>query len=207
MNITASQLQAICPTLKTDRAQVIADLHNEICPHYEINTPLRMAAFIGQCAEESWEYALKQENLKYSAARLLQVFPRYFPDAVTAGLYSGHPDEIANRVYANRMGNGNETSGDGWKYKGGGFLQCTGKAMYAAFAAHAGQDIDDAAAYIQTNDQGALDSAAWIFAVNKNLLEYADAGDFITITKRINGGLIGYDARKAYYDRAVAALK
>ena len=206
MTITPIQLKTIVPTLNDARAKVLADLINELMPKYGINTPLRLSAFLAQTAHESAGFTAKTENLNYSSKRLRQVFPKYFktdPDAEACG---GKGEKIANRVYCGRMGNGPESSGDGYRYRGGGFIQITGKDMYQKYATRQGKPIQEIADLMRSDDRWALDSAAWVFAIEKSLLDEADRGDLITITKRINGGLIGQDDRVAYYDRAKKAL-
>jgi len=170
---------------------------------FEINTPLRLAHFLAQCGHESGGFKLTQENLNYSAKGLLGIFPKYF-DAVTAAAYERKPEKIANVVYANRMGNGDKTSGDGWKFHGRGYIQLTGKENYTAFTKSIGEDCVTNPDLVAS--KYALASAAWFF--NKNgLHKMADGGagdDTVTkITKRVNGGTIGLPDRikhfKEYY--------
>ena len=206
MAITPAQLKAIVPALDLNRAKVLADLINEIAPKYQINTPLRLCAFLAQTAHESTGFTDKTENLKYSAKRLLEVFPKYFKTAADAAACAGQGDKIANRVYASRMGNGNEASGDGFRYRGGGFIQITGKDMYQKYATKTAQPIATVSDQVRTDDRWAMDSAAWIFAVEKALLDEADRGDMDKMTRAINGGLNGQPERLALYARAKKAL-
>jgi putative chitinase len=141
------------------------------------------------------------ENLNYKAASLRKVFPKYFPDDATAAAYANKPEKIANRVYASRMGNGPEESGDGWKYCGRGLIQVTGKENYTWFAASLGITPEEASEYMQTFE-GAAQSACWFWETNK-LNQYADAGDIVTMTKRINGGTIGLEDRIKHYEHAL----
>ena len=159
------------------------DAISEILPEYGINTPQRVAAFLAQCAHESGGFVFLKENLNYKAPSLRKVFPKYFPDDATAAAYAKKPERIANRVYANRMGNGDEASGDGWRYCGRGLIQLTGKDNYTFFAASLDIPVEEAAEYLQTFE-GAVQSACFFWEQN-NLNKWADSGDILTLTKRI----------------------
>lgn len=176
----------------------------EICPEYEINTPQRLAAFIAQCAHESGNFVFLKENLNYKAASLRRVFPKYFPDDAIAAQYAGKQEMIANRVYANRMGNGDEASGDGWRYCGRGLIQLTGKNNYTFFAGSLDIPVEECSEYLGTFE-GALQSACFFWEQNK-LNQYADSGDILTMTKRINGGTIGLEDRIKHYNHALHVL-
>jgi putative chitinase len=176
----------------------------EILPEYEINTPERVAAFVAQCAHESGGFKFLKENLNYKAASLRKVFPKYFPTDELANQYANHPNKqeaIASRIYANRMGNGDEASGDGFKYLGRGLIQLTGKNNYTIFAASIETPLEDIPEYLQTFE-GAVQSACWFWEQN-NLNQWADKGDILTLTKRINGGTIGLEDRIKHYKHAV----
>jgi putative chitinase len=173
----------------------------DILPEYEINTPERVAAFLAQCAHESGGFKFLQENLNYRAASLRKVFPKYFPDDAIAAAYANKPQMIANRVYANRMGNGDETSGDGWSYKGRGLIQLTGKNNYTIFAASIDTPVHEVPEYLETFE-GAVQSACWFWEQN-NLNQWADKKDILTLTKRINGGTIGLEDRKKHYEHCL----
>ncbi len=173
----------------------------EILPEYEITTPQRVAAFLAQCAHESGGFVFLKENLNYKAASLRRVFPKYFPDDATAAHYAGKPEMIANRVYANRMGNGDEASGDGWRFCGRGLIQLTGKNNYTFFAGSLDIPVEEASEYLQTFE-GAVQSACFFWEQNK-LNQWADAGDILTLTKRINGGTIGLEDRQKHYQHAL----
>jgi len=177
------------------------DALNKILPDYDISTPQRVAAFIAQTAHESGGYTALHENLNYQAASLCRVWPRLFPNQDVANEYAHQPERIANRAYANRMGNGPEESGDGWRFCGRGLLQVTGHDNYQAFADSLQMNIDDVPAYLQTFE-GAVQSACW-FWENNNLNTFADSGDFTTMTKRINGGTLGLEDRQARYLHAM----
>ena len=176
----------------------------EILPDYDINTPNRVAAFMAQCAHESGGFRALKENLNYKAASLRRVFPKYFPNDDIAAAYAGKQEMIANRVYGGRMGNGDEHSGDGFKYCGRGLIQLTGKSNYQAFADSIETAVEDVPEYLQTFE-GSVQSACWYWESN-NLNQYADNGDILTMTKRINGGTIGLSDREAHYKHALAVL-
>ena len=176
----------------------------EILPEYEINTPQRVAAFLAQCAHESGGFKFLKENLNYKAASLRKVFPKYFPDDATAAHYANKQEMIANRVYGNRMGNGDEASGDGFRYCGRGLIQLTGKDNYSWFAASLDMQVEDVPEYLATFE-GAVQSAYW-FWESTGLNKEADAGDIKTMTKKINGGFIGLDDRIKHYNHALHVL-
>jgi len=176
----------------------------QILPDYEIDTPQRVAAFLAQCAHESGGFRALKENLNYRAETLRKVFPKYFPTDELAAAYANMPDKqaaIANRVYANRMGNGDEHSGDGYRYCGRGLIQLTGKQNYTKFAESLDIPVEEASEFLSTFE-GAIQSACWFWESN-NLNQYADSGDILTMTKRINGGTIGLEDRKKHYEHAL----
>jgi putative chitinase len=177
---------------------------SEILPEYEINTPARVAAFIAQCAHESGGFRLLKENLNYKAASLRKVFPKYFPTDDLAAAYANKPEMIANRVYGGRMGNGDEQSGDGFRYCGRGLIQLTGKENYSWFAASLEMEVEEVPEYLSTFE-GAVQSACWFWETN-NLNQWADKGDILTLTKRINGGTIGLEDRIKHYNHALHVL-
>ena len=172
-------------------------------PDYDINTPRRVAAFVAQCAHESGGFRFLTENLNYRAETLVKTWPRYF-NASNAGAYAKNPQRIANRAYADRMGNGNEASGDGWRFCGRGLIQLTGRSNYQAFADSIETDINDIPDYLATFE-GAVQSACWFWETN-NLNKWADLGDIVTLTKRINGGTLGLDDRMKHYTHALHVL-
>jgi putative chitinase len=165
---------------------------------YDINTPKRIAYFMAQCHHESGGFVFVSENLNYKASGLVKVFPKYF-DENTARAYEKQPQKIANRVYANRMGNGDEASGEGFKYAGKGIIQLTGKDNYTRFAQSLEISVDDAAEYMKTFE-GAAQSACWFWETN-NLNKFADAGDLKTMTRVINGGYKGMEDRELQFAR------
>jgi putative chitinase len=202
MELTKEQLKQILP--KNPYLDHWFDALSQLLPDYEINTPQRMAAFLAQCAHESGEFTALKENLNYKAATLRKIFPKYFPTDEIANQYASMPNKqqaIANKVYASRMGNGDEASGDGYRYCGRGLIQLTGKDNYSWFAASLNISVEEAAQYLETFE-GAAQSACWFWETN-NLNQWADKGDILTLTKRINGGTIGLEDRIKHYEHAL----
>jgi putative chitinase len=173
----------------------------EILPVYEIHTPERVAAFVAQCAHESGGFKFLKENLNYKAESLTKTFSKYFKTLDEARAYEKKPEKIANKVYANRMGNGDEASGDGFRYLGRGLIQLTGKNNYTLFAAAIDTPLEEIPEYLQTFE-GAVQSACWFWEQN-NLNQWADKKDILTLTKRINGGTIGLEDRIKHYNHAL----
>ena len=198
-DFTKQQLKEMIP--KNPYVDQWFEAISEILPEYEITTPQRVAAFLAQCAHESGGFVFLKENLNYKAASLRRVFPKYFPDDAIAAQYAGKGEMIANRVYANRMGNGDEASGDGFRYCGRGLIQLTGKNNYTFFAGSLEIPVEEASEYLQTFE-GAVQSACFFWEQNK-LNQWADAGDILTLTKRINGGTIGLEDRVKHYNHAL----
>ena len=181
---------------------------DQLLPEYEIDTSRRVAAFIAQCSHESGEFRIIRENLNYRWQSLRKLFPRYFPTDELAQQYASRPNKqeaIANRIYANRMGNGPEDSGDGYLYRGRGLIQLTGKENYSWFAASLGISVQEATEYLETFE-GAAQSACWFWETN-NLNQWADKDDILTLTKRINGGTIGLEDRIKHYEHAKEVLR
>ena len=175
-----------------------------ILPDYDIDTPPRVAAFIAQCAHESGGFKFLKENLNYRAESLMRTWPSRFPSMEVAQQYAMQPEKIANKVYSSRMGNGDEASGDGAKYIGRGLIQLTGKDNYQRFAQSIDTPLEEIPEYLSTFE-GAVQSACWFWETN-NLNQWADAGDILTLTKRINGGTIGLEDRKKHYAHALHVL-
>jgi putative chitinase len=206
--ITEAQLAVMIPTNK-EVGEWCAAL-NEMLPKYGITTDKRIAGFIAQCAHESMDFRVLQENLNYKEATLLKVFPRYFgPGKENAAEYAGKPEKIANYVYMDKNRSkggalGNVKDGDGWLFSGKGLKQVTGRANTTAFGKTVGMTAEEAAAYLLTK-KGALESALWFWG-SRNLNEVADTGDQVRLTKIINGGDIGLADRQARYAKAMAAL-
>ena len=176
----------------------------KVLPKYEITTVERVAAFLAQCGHESADFTVLEENLNYGAKGLLGLFKKYFPNEDLAKQYERKPEKIANRIYANRMGNGPEESGEGYAHRGRGAIQLTGKLNYQAFANSVGLSLEDAIIYCGTMD-GAIESACWFWQKNK-LNAVADKKDVLLMTKKINGGTIGLEDRKKHYEHNIEVL-
>lgn len=179
----------------------------QILPEYDIETPLRVAAFLAQCAHESGNFRFIKENLNYKWQSLRKVFPKYFTDDAIAQRYANmanRQEAIANRIYANRMGNGPEESGDGFRYCGRGLIQLTGKSNYTNYAMSLEIDVEEAVEHLKTFE-GCVQSAAWFWDENK-LNQFADKKDIVTLSKRINGGTIGLEDRIKHYNHALHVL-
>jgi putative chitinase len=206
--ITEAQLATMIPTNK-EIGEWCAAL-NEMLPKYGITTDKRIAGFIAQCAHESMDFRVLQENLNYKEATLLKVFPRYFgPGKENAAEYAGKPEKIANYVYMDKNRSkggalGNVKDGDGWLFSGKGLKQVTGRANTTAFGKTVGMTAEEAAEYLMTK-KGALESALWFWG-SRNLNEVADTGDQVRLTKIINGGDIGLADRQQRFAKAMAAL-
>lgn len=204
MELTIDILGQIMPfARRSGRAALYIDNIKKYMAAFNINTPLRMAHFLSQIAHESGELANVEENLNYRASTLLSVFPKYF-NATTAAQYACKPNKIANRVYANRLGNGPETSGDGWKYRGRGLIQITGKTNYTAYKKFCGYDVVSIPELL-AKQPGCIRSACWFWQTH-NLNKYADKNDLVGVTKAINGGTNGIEARRTYLQRALKAF-
>ena len=175
---------------------------NQVFVKYDIGTPKRQAAFIGQCAVESANFTRLQENLNYSAQRLTQVWPSRFPNINMAESYAHNPEKLADFVYAGRMGNLQD--GDGWKFYGRGLIQLTGRENYANCGSGIGVDLIDNPDLLLTPKYAAL-SAGW-FWNKKGLNPLADAQEYGAMTRRINGGLTGLDERIAKITKALQVL-
>ena len=194
--MTLEQLQALGIDAKW------LDPLNKAFDKYDISNPKRQANFIGQCAHESNNFRTLEENLHYSANALMRTWPSRFPDIDTAEKYANNPEKIANKVYAGRMGNTEDT--DGWRYHGRGLIQLTGKDNYANCGSSMGVDLLGDPDRLLDPTYAVL-SAAWFWAKH-GLNQLADIGDTVTLTKRINGGTIGLDDRLARTDKALKIL-
>ena len=177
----------------------------EILPLWSVDTIERVAGFVAQCGHESGGFRVLSENLNYSAKALNAIFPKYFRRAGRdANQYHRQPEKIANVIYANRMDNGDTDSGDGWRFRGGGILQLTGRYNYTQFAKAVDMTPEEAVDYVRTK-KGAIDSACWFWDTN-NINKWCDDMDVVGATKRINGGTIGLDDRKKHYLHAIDVL-
>jgi putative chitinase len=201
VEITQQQLAQIIP--KNPYIEQWCSALNKLLPDYGIDTPQRVAAFLAQCAHESGGFVFLKENLNYRAASLRKLFSKYFPTDALAEQYASLPNKaeaIANRIYANRMGNGPEESGDGFRYCGRGLIQLTGRNNYESFADSIESTPEEVSQYLETFE-GAVQSACWFWETN-NLNQFADTDDIKTMTKRINGGFIGLEDREKHYNHA-----
>jgi putative chitinase len=204
--ITAEQFHHLFPRAQDPESWAAS--MQEVFPTYEINTPHRVAAFLAQCGHESGGWTVFEENLNYSAQGLNGIFKKYFPTLESAQPYARKPEMIANKIYANRMGNGGPGTGDGYKYRGRGPIQLTGKDNYRAFAKEMFDDWENLFEnpdWVTADRDFALMSAIWFW--NKNKLNVqADSGDIKLKTKKINGGYIGLEDRIKHYEEAIHLL-
>jgi len=201
MIIVESQIRRIMPNVKEARVKEFVKCFNEWSDRFGISTPLRFVHFIAQIAHESGEFKSMEENLNYSADGLLRVFPKYFTKE-TAAQYARKPEKIANKVYANRMGNGNEASGDGWRFKGRGAIGTTGRDNYKAYA-----DSEFCVGDLMSHPEWLAQSpgcykSAMYFWWKNGLNQIADTDDVVKVTKRVNGGTNGLAQRQYYYRMA-----
>ena len=203
--ITEAQFKAVVPDVAWNYAQQYVGFFDTVLPKYQINTPLREAHFLAQVAHESGGFKFVVENLNYSAKALYGVFRKYFPTLEAATAYARQQEKIANKVYANRIGNGDQASGDGWNYRGRGLIQLTGKANYKSFSNSAGVDAVTKPEIVATPEY-ALASACW-FWQSRKINQYADDDDIHMVTKRVNGGYNGLENRQHYLDEFKKLLK
>ena len=200
--MTVEQFKQVFP--KAKNPDLIVQHLNRYFYVYNLNTLNQISGFLAQCGHESGGFTIFKENLNYSVEGLLRTFRKYFTTA-TALLYAKNPEKIANRVYANRMGNSDEVSGDGWRYAGKGIIQITGKDNYSAFAKDKGISNQEVSEYMMTLE-GAIESGFWYWSKN-NLNIYCDRDDIEGLTKKINGGLNGLEDRIRLYKLCKEVLK
>lgn len=187
----------------------LADAFNETFDRFGINTPVQQASWIGQCGHECGNFRIMEENLNYRAATLLKLFPRtpkrawgFTPEEAAA--YEKQPQRIANRIYGNRMGNRDEASGDGFRFRGSGFLQLTGHSNFFHAGQALGEDFVMQPELVRTPKYAAM-TAGWFWQTHK-LNQFADSRDFLMMTKKINGGTIGLDDRIKHINHALDIL-
>jgi putative chitinase len=198
--VTHAQLKAVFPHINAG----LVPLLNEAMSRYSITSKLRIAAFLAQTGHECAHFTRFEENLNYSAKGLNATFKKYFPTVESAQAYHRQPEKIANRVYSNRMGNGDIASGDGWKFRGRGAIQLTGRDNYARFATDLGLTLSDAITLLST-PRGAIMSAGWFWSKGSfNAL--ADVSNMREMTRRINGGFKGLEDRQRLYDAVLNVL-
>lgn len=203
--ITLDEFNSLTQNRVKDNAPEIVSKLNEVFEKYQINTKLRVCHFIAQLCNESGCFTVRTENLNYSASRLRKIFPKYFPTNALAMKYAGKPQLIANRVYANRIGNGNEASGDGWKYRGRGYIQLTGRANYEWISKDLDYDFINKPDDLIKISCSVYSAAA--FWSKRNCNKYADLDDIKGVTKLVNGGYIGLDQREAYLKKCKVIFK
>jgi len=194
--------EMLCTITTPELADKWAVALDETCQEFAIDNPYRIAGFLSQTAHESAGFKFVSENLNYSAASLMRVWSQRFPTLEIAQRYAMQPERIANRAYADRMGNGSESSGDGWKYRGRGLIQLTGKNNYVAYS----MACDNEALQkpdIVAEPKYAAESAGWFWSVNR-LNQLADKQDVVGMTKRINGGTNGLDDRQMKYSKIMS---
>lgn len=199
--LTREILKEIMPHAKEVNIEFYLDGLNSLLAEYEINTPLRLAHFLAQIAHESGSFRYKSENLNYSAQALRSVFGKYFKTDEIANNYARDPEKIANVVYADRMGNGDVASGDGWRYRGRGLIQLTGCENYTHCGEMIGKDLQAEPDLVLEDPNVAVAAACWYWQ-SKKLNKYADLDDIKSVTKRINGGYNGLKDREEYLERA-----
>lgn len=183
-------------------ADMWANSLNETCERFAIDSPFRIAGFISNVAHESAGFKFVKENLNYSAASLMRVWSSRFPTLEIAQRYAMQPEKIANRAYSDRMGNGDEASGDGWKYIGRGLIQLTGKNNYVAYSLACDNEALQHPEIVE-QPKYAAESAGWFWSVNR-LNQLADAQDITGMCRRINGGLNGLDDRQMKYSQIMS---
>jgi putative chitinase len=198
--ITHDQLCKFFEDTDEDKLLPFVDACNKAFEQFEINNTNRISMFLAQIGHESGGLTKFQENLNYKPERLAQIFPKYFRD-VDPEDYAHNPEKIANRVYADRMGNGDEDSGDGYRFRGRGAIQLTGRTNYEECGKDLGIDLTQNPDYLLTPD-GAIASAAW-FWDKHDLNKWADEKDCVAVTKKINGGTIGLEERKELFEEAL----
>jgi len=183
---------------------VWVDALNETFQRFNILTPIQQASFIGQCGHECGNFRILEENLNYRAETLMKLWKSRFPTIEIANEYAKNPKKIANKVYANRMGNRDESSGDGYRFRGRGCIQLTGHANYFHAGQACGEDFVMQPDLVSTPRYAAM-TAGWFWDTHK-LNQYADRQDFLMMTKKINGGTIGLDDRIKHINHALDIL-
>lgn len=202
MNLTLYELQQIIPD--NTEVETWHEALSEFLPQYELDTKIRIAHFLAQCCHESQNFTRIRENLNYRWQTLRRVFPRHFPTDEIAQQYAHKPQQIANRAYANRMGNGSESSGDGYRFSGRGLIQLTGRNNYTLFGNSIDMTAEQVSDYLETY-RGAAHSACWFWQTN-NLNLLADTNDLVAVTRRVNGGTNGLEDRAKHFEHILEVL-
>lgn len=208
MLITQSQVLFVVPTIKRDRASVIANLCNIYAPVYGIDTYDVFHEFFATLAHESGSFRSKEENLNYTAPRILAVWPSRFKKLSEAVPFARNPRALANKVYGGRMGN--VKPDDGWTMRGSGYMMATGRSIaesYLRYKNMAHMNAERIMELVRKDDSYAMDMACWIFAVEKKLIPLAKGNGIVRVTDRINGGRIGLTDRIEFYNRCVKIMR
>lgn len=217
IKITGAILKEIVPSLNANDAEAWATVAAEVFPHYEITTPIRIAAFLGNAVIESQYFTALSENMNYSKPeRIASIFRSTMdldkdkvidPEEIeNAKKYVRNPELLANTVYANKYGNGDIASGDGFRFRGGGIMHITFKDMFVEYAEFVGMELGYVARAVRTDKFYALDSGAWCWHVVKGINPIADKGDFKKCVARINPAFVGYNERLGVYEKAKIVL-
>lgn len=203
--ITPEQLRLILPNLSIDRSIILADKMNFCCPAYDINTKDIFEEFLTSIIHESQEFRHKEENLYYrTPEQLKRIWPDHFPTLDFAKQYTRNPQKLGEYIYgstsiAKKLGN--TSPADGWIFKGTGYIQMTGRWIMTAYSDYVGvKPVEDIVHLIKTDEYWSMDSACWVYAVNKKLIQLSIDDDLLNITKKINGGTIGMVSREYYYN-------
>lgn len=203
--LTPAILKLICLHLPDERAALVVDAINQVCPLYGINTADILHEFMANVCEESGEFRYYEENLNYSVQRLRETWPKRFPTDADAAPYAHNPEKLAGKVYEGRKDLGNTEPGDGWACRGSGPIQLTGRGNLTGFALWMARKFSQVktvpqwASLIRTDHVYAMHSACWIFAIAKQLIDEAQADEMLIIIKRINGATTGLSERMRYY--------
>lgn len=206
MQITESQVRRIIPAAKNDRIKEFVASFNKYAEQFGIDTKLRVAGYLSQVFHETGALSSFDENMNYSAKRLMQVWPKRFPTLAIAQQYEHNPEKLANYVYANRMGNGDEASGDGWRFHGRGFLGTTGRDNYQKYA-DSEFCLGDLMAHPEwLAKQPGCQKSAMFFWYSNNLNRFADRDDIRGLSKAVNGGTLGLSNRMYLYRQAKKVL-
>lgn len=205
MLITPEQLKLIGTKFTTARAIELAGLLNDACKRYGVKSIDEFDEFLANLLQESLECSHKTENMNYRAITMTKVWPSRFPTIASAQPFARNPEALANNVYGGRMGN--NQPGDGWRFRGGGYIGLTGREVYTKYAKYIGKSVEETADLVRSTDYYALDSAFWFFYILKSLRDEAINDDFIGIVRSINGGTIGLKDRQFYYYRCKAVFK
>lgn len=204
--ISLGILRKICTHLDAVRGQAVTDAINQVCPQYGINSAGVLHEFLANVCEESGEFRYYEENLHYTAQRLVETWPKRFPTLAEAAPFADNPKVMAEKVYGMRKDLGNIQQGDGWAFRGSGPIQMTGRGNFTAFTLWMRRKFNQIktaqewAELVRTDHMMAMHSACWIFAISKQLIDEAQRDEMLAIVKKINGGMNGLSVRMKYYE-------